>query len=72
MRIFVIGIALLGLMTACGGTTEQRAATGGASGIVGGALVGGPVGAVVGGAAGAAGGSVLDEGVDQKAKEAIR
>jgi hypothetical protein len=63
MRIFVIGIALLGLMTACGGTTEQRAATGGASG---------PVGAVVGGAAGAAGGSVLDEGVDQKAKEAIR
>jgi uncharacterized surface protein with fasciclin (FAS1) repeats len=51
------------LLAACGGTTEERAATGG----VGGAVVGGPVGAVVGGAAG---GAAMDEGVDEKIGEA--
>jgi uncharacterized surface protein with fasciclin (FAS1) repeats len=58
------------LLAACGGTTEERAATGGLGGAAAGAVVGGPVGAVVGGAAGAAGGAVLDEGVDEKIGEA--
>ena len=57
-------------LAACGGTTEERAATGGLGGAAAGALVGGPVGAIVGGAAGAAGGSVMDEGVDEKIGEA--
>jgi uncharacterized surface protein with fasciclin (FAS1) repeats len=57
-------------LAACGGTTEERAATGGLGGAAAGAVVGGPVGAVVGGAAGAAGGAVLDEGVDEKIGEA--
>jgi hypothetical protein len=52
------------LLAACGGTTEERAATGGLGGAAAGALVGGPVGAVVGAAAGATGGAVMDEGVD--------
>jgi uncharacterized surface protein with fasciclin (FAS1) repeats len=58
------------LLAACGGTAEERAATGGLGGAAAGAVVGGPVGAVVGGAAGAAGGAVLDEGVDEKIGEA--
>ena len=58
------------LLAACGGTTEERAATGGLGGAAAGALVGGPIGAVVGGAAGAAGGAVMDEGVDEKIGEA--
>jgi len=57
-------------LAACGGTTEERAATGGLGGVAAGALVGGPVGAIVGGAAGAAGGAVMDEGVDEKISEA--
>jgi uncharacterized surface protein with fasciclin (FAS1) repeats len=57
-------------LAACGGTTEERAATGGLGGAVAGAVVGGPVGAIVGGAAGAAGGAVMDEGVDEKIGEA--
>src|SRR5687767_196726 len=57
-------------LAACGGTTEERAATGGLGGAVAGAVVGGPVGAVVGGAAGAAGGAVMDEGVEEKIGEA--
>jgi hypothetical protein len=57
------------LLTACGETVQQRAATGGLSGVAAGALVGGPVGAVVGGAAGAGTGAVMDEGLDQKARE---
>jgi uncharacterized surface protein with fasciclin (FAS1) repeats len=57
-------------LAACGGTTEERAATGGLGGAAAGALVGGPVGAIVGGAAGATGGAVLDEGVDEKIDEA--
>jgi hypothetical protein len=64
-----MALALL-LVAGCGGTTEQRAATGGLGGVAAGALVGGPVGAVIGGAAGATGGAVLDEGVDKKVKEA--
>jgi len=58
------------LLAACGGTTEERAATGGLGGAAAGALVGGPVGAVVGAAAGASGGAVMDEGVDEKVLEA--
>jgi hypothetical protein len=58
------------LLAACGGTTEERAATGGLGGAVAGAVVGGPVGAVVGGAAGAGGGAAMDEGVDEKIGEA--
>jgi uncharacterized surface protein with fasciclin (FAS1) repeats len=58
------------LLAACGGTTEERAATGGLGGAAAGAVVGGPIGAVVGGAAGAAGGAVMDEGVDEKIGEA--
>jgi uncharacterized surface protein with fasciclin (FAS1) repeats len=57
-------------LAACGGTTEERAATGGLGGAAAGAVVGGPVGAVVGGAAGAAGCAVMDEGVDEKIGEA--
>ena len=58
------------LLAACGGTTEERAATGGLGGAAAGAVVGGPVGAVVGAAAGATGGAVMDEGVDEKVGEA--
>jgi uncharacterized surface protein with fasciclin (FAS1) repeats len=58
------------LLAACGGTTEERAATGGLGGAAAGAVVGGPIGAVVGGAAGATGGAVMDEGVDDKIEEA--
>jgi hypothetical protein len=43
-------IAAAAALSACGHTTEQKAA----SGAVAGAVVGGPVGAAVGGAAGAA------------------
>jgi uncharacterized surface protein with fasciclin (FAS1) repeats len=58
------------LLAACGGTTEERAATGGLGGAAAGAVVGGPVGAVVGAAAGATGGAVMDEGVEEKIGEA--
>jgi uncharacterized surface protein with fasciclin (FAS1) repeats len=58
------------LLAACGGTTEERAATGGLGGAAAGAVVGGPIGAVVGAAAGATGGAVMDEGVDEKVGEA--
>jgi uncharacterized surface protein with fasciclin (FAS1) repeats len=57
-------------LAACGGTTEERAATGGLGGAAAGAVVGGPVGAIVGGAAGATGGAVMDEGVEEKIGEA--
>ena len=67
-----LGVATVALLSlgACGGTTEERAATGGLGGAAAGAVVGGPVGAVVGGAVGATGGAVLDEGVDEKVGEA--
>lgn len=67
-------VSLLGaaaMLSACGGTTERRAASGGLGGAVAGAAVAGPVGAVVGGGAGAATGAVLDEDVDQKVAEAL-
>ena len=59
-----LGVATAALLSlgACGGTTEERAATGG--------LGGAAAGAVVGGAVGATGGAVLDEGVDEKVGEA--
>src|SRR5918995_6025395 len=71
-QIGILGTAALALLfvAGCGGTTEERAATGGLGGAAAGALVGGPVGAVVGGAAGATGGAVIDEGVDEKIGEA--
>lgn len=58
-------------LAACGGTTEERAASGGLGGAAAGAMVGGPVGAVVGGAAGAGTGAVMDESVVDKAEEAL-
>ena len=57
-----IGAAVL---SACGDTVEERAASGGLGGAAAGAVVGGPVGAVVGGAAGATGGTVLEKSVDE-------
>ena len=68
-HIVLSAAALALFLSACGETTEERAATGGLAGAGAGALVGGPVGAVVGGAAGATGGAVLDEGVDEKIGE---
>ncbi|WP_265499483.1 hypothetical protein [Paracoccus beibuensis] len=50
MRIPAIGLcSVILLLSACGDTTAERAATGG----VAGAVVGGPVGAAVGGTIGA-------------------
>ena len=52
-------IGLVGLLTACGTTTEQRAATGAIGGAVAGQAIGGNTGATVAGAAiGAIGGAV--------------
>ncbi|MGQ9368682.1 peptidoglycan-binding domain-containing protein [Azospirillum sp. ST 5-10] len=67
MMVAASGLALA--LAACGNTTEQRSATGGAGGAVAGALVGGPVGAVVGGVGGAAASSQLDEPIDEKVGE---
>ena len=64
------GSALLAL-SACGDTMEERAATGGLGGVAAGAAVGGPLGALVGGAAGATGGALLNEGLEDKADEAV-
>jgi hypothetical protein len=66
-RLSLLGasVGALLLLTACGDTTEQRAATGGLGGVAAGALVGGPVGAVIGGAVGAGAGAVAPEGLDQ-------
>ena len=50
--MMAIGGTLALMLSACGVTTEQKAATG----AVAGALVAGPVGGAVGGAAGAAAG----------------
>lgn len=50
MRFSAFGLCgIILLLSACGDTTGERAATGG----VAGAVVGGPVGAVVGGTVGA-------------------
>ena len=52
-------IGLVGLLAACGTTTEQRAATGAIGGAVAGQAIGGNTGATVAGAAiGAIGGAV--------------
>ena len=69
--VLVAAPAALVLLAGCGRTTEQRAATGGVGGVVVGALLGGPIGAVVGGAAGGLGGAALNQGVDQKARQAL-
>jgi peptidoglycan hydrolase-like protein with peptidoglycan-binding domain len=72
MRIGVYGVVALGLLTAaCGTDTQQRAATGGLTGLGVGAVVGGPVGAAVGALVGAAGGWAMPEGADQLALNAI-
>lgn len=65
MRLILITVGAAGALAlaGCGTTDEQRAATG----ALGGAVVAGPVGAVAGAAAGAA----LDEGVVDKAEEAV-
>jgi hypothetical protein len=58
----VLGVIALGVLTAaCGTTQDQRAATGGLTGLGVGAIVGGPVGAAVGAAAGTVGGVLMPE-----------
>jgi hypothetical protein len=58
----LLGVAALSLLMAgCGTTQQQRAATGGLTGLGVGAIIGGPVGAAVGVAAGAAGGAMMPE-----------
>jgi len=58
----IIPAAAVGLMlTACGSTLEQRAATGALGGAAAGAVVDGGRGALIGGAAGAVGGAVVNE-----------
>lgn len=64
-----LGVVLA--LGACGTSTTERAATGGAGGAVAGALVGGPVGAVIGGAAGAGAGSTLNEDAGKKARDLV-
>lgn len=66
---FALGVVLA--LGACGTSTTERAATGGAGGAVAGALVGGPVGAVIGGAAGAGAGSTLNEDAGKKARDLV-
>lgn len=62
MRTGVLGVIAVGLLTAaCGTTQEQRAATGGLTGLGAGAIIGGPIGAAVGAAAGAVGGTMMPE-----------
>lgn len=48
------------ILSACGSTTEQQAASGALGGAAAGAAVGGPIGAAVGAAAGGAGGSQVE------------
>ncbi len=72
MRSVVIGFIGVGLaLSACGSSTDQRAATGGLTGAGVGAVVGGPIGAVVGGVVGAAGGAAAPEGADQVTASAL-
>jgi hypothetical protein len=69
MRTEMCGVVALSLLlSACGSTTAQRAATGGLTGAGIGALAGGPVGLVIGGLAGGAAGGLMTEGVDKMAK----
>ena len=68
----ITSVIALGLLTAaCGSNTQQRAASGGLTGLAVGALAGGPVGAIVGTAVGAAGGWAMPEGADTLALNAI-
>jgi osmotically inducible lipoprotein OsmB len=64
--------ALALLLTACGSTTAQRAATGGLTGAGVGGIVGGPIGLVVGGVVGSAGGALAPESADQIAMDVVR
>lgn len=61
-------LALGALLTGCGSTTEQRAATGGLAGVGIGALAGGPIGALIGAGIGAAAGAAAPAGVEQLAR----
>ena len=73
MRIGMTGVVALALLTtACGSNTQQRAASGGLTGLGVGALVGGPVGAIVGAAVGATGGWAMPEGADTLALNTVR
>lgn len=63
MRKEYVLAALMGaglVLSACGSTIEQKAATG----AIAGAVVAGPVGAAVGGAAGAAAGHATEDDPD--------
>jgi hypothetical protein len=72
MRYTTLGVLALGLVVAaCGSSTEQRAASGGGTGLLVGALAGGPLGAGIGLGAGSIGGTALDEGVDKKTTDAV-
>jgi hypothetical protein len=71
MRYGFAAASIILLLSACGASRDERAATGVGTGVIAGAIVGGPIGAVVGGAIGGAGASTLDEGVDQKAGRAF-
>lgn len=69
-KIGVVALALL--LAACGSTTQQRAATGGLTGLGIGALAGGPVGALIGGAVGSVAGWITPEGADTLALSVLR
>ncbi len=68
-KVRIVGLAFL--LAACGSTTQERAATGGLTGVGIGALAGGPVGAAIGGVAGGVAGWVTPEGADTLAQSAI-
>lgn len=59
-QLTVLGLASL-LLTGCGSTTGERAATAGLTGLAAGGLAGGPVGALVGGGIGATVGALAPE-----------
>jgi peptidoglycan hydrolase-like protein with peptidoglycan-binding domain len=72
MKVRAFGVLAVALLaTACGGSEEQRSASGGLSGVAIGALAGGPVGALIGGAAGAGAGAVTPESADTLASKAL-
>src|SRR5579872_3567659 len=72
MRNQFVGVIAMSLLTtACGSTTEQRAATAGLTGAGIGAVVGGPIGAAIGAAAGGVGGALAPEGVDVIASDLV-
>ena len=69
-KIGVVALALL--LAACGSTTQERAASGGLTGLGIGALAGGPVGALIGGAVGGVAGWITPEGADTLALSVLR